>query len=100
MMPTKSMWTDSFTEFVNCKNNIGIARKLARLEVNRYGGKLIHGVAATKSRKKEKQSKCGCLVLFSTIFNISDLLVDKYVNSYQKSSEGWGFLKDKIKTEE
>jgi hypothetical protein len=35
MMPTKSMWTDSFTEFVNCKNNIGIARKLARLEVNR-----------------------------------------------------------------
>ncbi|CAH1377037.1 unnamed protein product [Tenebrio molitor] len=37
MMPTKSMWTDSFTEFVNCKNNIGIARKLARLEVNRVG---------------------------------------------------------------
>jgi hypothetical protein len=35
------MWTDSFTEFVNCKNNIGIgigigiARKLARLGVNR-----------------------------------------------------------------
>jgi hypothetical protein len=37
-MPTKSMWTESFTEFVNCKNNIGIARKLARLEVSRYGG--------------------------------------------------------------
>jgi hypothetical protein len=36
MMGMKSMWTDSFTEFVNCKNNIGIARKLARLEVNRY----------------------------------------------------------------
>jgi hypothetical protein len=35
MMPTKSMGTDSFTEFVNCKNNIGIAQKLARLEVNR-----------------------------------------------------------------
>jgi hypothetical protein len=35
MMPTKSMWTDSFTEFVNCKNNTGIARKLARLKVNR-----------------------------------------------------------------
>jgi hypothetical protein len=35
MMPTKSMWTDPFTEFVNCKNKIGIARKLARLEVNR-----------------------------------------------------------------
>jgi hypothetical protein len=64
-------------------------------------GKLIHGVAETKSRKKERQSKRGCLVLFSTIFNISDLLVDKYVNScYQKTSEGSGFLKDKIKTEE
>jgi hypothetical protein len=63
-------------------------------------GKLIHGVAETKSRKKERQSKRGCLVLFSTICNISDLLVDKYVNSYQKSSEGSGFLKDKIKTEE
>jgi hypothetical protein len=34
------------------------------------------------------------------VFNISNLLVDKYVNSYQKSSEGSGFLKDKIKTEE
>jgi hypothetical protein len=64
------------------------------------GVKLIHGVAETKSRKKERQSKRGCLVLFSTIFNISDLLVDKYVNSYQKSSEGSGLLKDKIKTEE
>jgi hypothetical protein len=64
------------------------------------GGKLIHGVVETKSRKKERQSKRGCLVLFSTIFNISDLLVDKYVNSYQKSSEGSGFLKDKIKREE
>jgi hypothetical protein len=63
-------------------------------------GKLIHSVAETKSRKKERQSKRGCLVLFSTIFNISDLLVDKYVNSHQKSSEGSGFLKDKIKTEE
>jgi hypothetical protein len=49
------------------------------------GGKLIHGVAETKSWKKERQSKRGCLVLFSTIFNISDLLVDKFVNSYQKS---------------
>jgi hypothetical protein len=29
------MVTDPFTEFVNCKNYIGIARKLARLEVNR-----------------------------------------------------------------
>jgi hypothetical protein len=37
---------------------------------------------------RKKKSKRGCLVLFSTIFNISDLLVDKYVNSYQKSSEG------------
>jgi hypothetical protein len=64
MMPRKSMWTDSFTEFVNCKNNIGIAR----LEVNRYGGKLIHGVAETKSRKKERQFKRGCLVLFSNNF--------------------------------
>jgi hypothetical protein len=36
-------------------------------------------------------------VLFSTIFNISDLLVDKYVNSYQKSSEGSGFLRQKLK---
>jgi hypothetical protein len=63
-------------------------------------GKLIHGVTEIKSRKKERQSKRGCLVLFSTIFNISDLLVDTYVNSYQKSSEGSGFLKDKIKTEE
>jgi hypothetical protein len=35
MMPTKSMWTDLFTEFVNCKNNIGIGQKLAKLEVNR-----------------------------------------------------------------
>jgi hypothetical protein len=43
----------------------------------------VHGVAETKSRKKERQSKRGCLVLFSTIFNISDLLVDEYVNSYQ-----------------
>jgi hypothetical protein len=34
MMPTKSMGTDTFTEFVNCKNNIGIARKLAKLENN------------------------------------------------------------------
>jgi hypothetical protein len=52
-------------------------------------------------RKKDSlNGKRGCLVLFSTIFNISDLLVDKYVNSYQKSSEGRGFLKDKIKTEE
>jgi hypothetical protein len=75
MVPTKSMWTDSFTEFVNCKNYIGIARKLARLEVNRLVGKLIHGVAETKSRKKETQSKRGCLVLFSTIFNISHLLI-------------------------
>jgi hypothetical protein len=58
----------------------------------------VHGVAETKSRKKERQSKRGCLVLFSTIFNICDLLVD--VNSYQKRSEGSGFLKDKIKTEE
>jgi hypothetical protein len=55
-------------------------------------GKLIHGVAETKSRKKERQSKRGCLVLFSTIFNISDLLVDNYVNSHQKSSEGSGFF--------
>jgi hypothetical protein len=55
----------------------------------------VHGVAETKSRKKERQSKRGCLVLFSTIFNISDLLVDTYVNSYQKRSEGSGFLKDK-----
>jgi hypothetical protein len=52
MMPTKSMWTDSFTEFVNCKNNIGIARKLARLEVNRitdvsipYSERLFHNGA-------------------------------------------------------
>jgi hypothetical protein len=35
MMRTKSMWMDPFTEFVNCKNNIGIVRRLARLEVNR-----------------------------------------------------------------
>jgi hypothetical protein len=54
----------------------------------------VHGVGETKSRKKERQSKRGCLVLFSTIFNISDLLVD------QKRSEGSGFLKNKIKTEE
>jgi hypothetical protein len=39
-------------------------------------GKLIHGVAETKSKKKERQTKRGCLVLFSTIFNIFDLLVD------------------------
>jgi hypothetical protein len=42
---------------------------------------------------RKKESKRGCLVLFSTIFNISHLLVDKYVNSYQKSSEGGGFLR-------
>jgi hypothetical protein len=49
---------------------------------------------------RKKESKRGCLVLFSTIFNISDLLVDKYVNSYQKSSEGSGFLRQNYKTEE
>jgi hypothetical protein len=38
----------------------------------------VHGVAETKSRKKERQSKRGSLVLFLTIFNVSDLLVDMY----------------------
>jgi hypothetical protein len=41
------------------------------------------------NRKKEKQSIRGCLMLFSTIFNISYL-----------PTEGSGFLKDKMKTEE
>jgi hypothetical protein len=38
MMPTKSMWTDSFTEFVNFQSNIGIARKLTRLESKQVRG--------------------------------------------------------------
>jgi hypothetical protein len=64
----------------NCKNNIGIAQKLTRLEVARTGDKLIRGIAQTKSTKKERQSKSGCLVFCSTIFNISYLLVDKWLS--------------------
>jgi hypothetical protein len=39
------MWTDSFTEFVNCKNNTGIAWKLARLEVRVHFNERYTGVA-------------------------------------------------------
>jgi hypothetical protein len=46
--------------------------------------------------KKERQSKRGYLVLFSTIFNKSDLLVDML----SRVLKGAVFLKDKIKTEE
>jgi hypothetical protein len=44
----------------------------------------IAEIAETKSRKKETQSKHGCLVLLSTTFNIFYLLVDKYTHRQEK----------------
>jgi hypothetical protein len=38
---------------------------------------MLRGIAETKSRKKERLSKLGYLVLFSTAFNIFYQLVDK-----------------------
>jgi hypothetical protein len=67
MMPMKS-WS---AEFVIAKIILELRGNLQdwKLTCKGKGGKLIHGVAETKSRKKERQSKRGCLVLFSTIFN-------------------------------
>jgi hypothetical protein len=90
----RSKWTDSFAEFVIAKIILEL-RRLEVVEVSVYWDKFICGIAETKCRKKE--SKPACLVLLSTMFNISYLLVD---NSYQKSSEKNCLLKDKMKTEE
>jgi hypothetical protein len=48
-----------------------------QISVYRVRALTLGGIAVTKSRKKEKQTKSDCLELFATTFNIFYVLVDK-----------------------